>query len=236
MSQEGDLACSTTNSATALPASINVSSSVVVSPLSRLAELRPPPRPNPDRRRARPYEPGACAHPSSSHAHLRLQDSSTPCSTCASCACGQVAPDPRASASRCPTPWPDPVRKLLVTGAVIAPHDRAHRRVRFQSCGNRWPRACPRSARAAPATSNTQANTAACVSRSISRRVREIVEWSGVASSSAMPTKRRSASESAKRPGDAALGSDAFEIPYQQRAKVNARRPAKDVQTAAHRT
>jgi hypothetical protein len=37
------------------------------------------------------------------------------------------------------------------------------------------------------------------VSRSINRRVREIVEWSGVYSSSAMPTKRRSASESAKR-------------------------------------
>jgi hypothetical protein len=37
------------------------------------------------------------------------------------------------------------------------------------------------------------------VSRSISRRVREIVEWSGVYSSNAMPAKRRSASESANR-------------------------------------
>jgi len=37
------------------------------------------------------------------------------------------------------------------------------------------------------------------ISRSISRRVREIVEWSGVSSSSAIPTKRRSANESAKR-------------------------------------
>jgi hypothetical protein len=48
-------------------------------------------------------------------------------------------------------------------------------------------------------TSNTHANTAVCVSRSISRRVREIVEWSGVSSSNAMPTKRRRASESANR-------------------------------------
>ena len=48
-------------------------------------------------------------------------------------------------------------------------------------------------------TPSTQANTSRCVSRSISRRVREIVEWSGVYSSSAMPAKRRSVRESASR-------------------------------------
>ena len=45
----------------------------------------------------------------------------------------------------------------------------------------------------------TQVNTARCVSTSISRRVREIVEWSGTSSSTAMPKKRRIASESAAR-------------------------------------
>src|SRR5216684_5095636 len=39
-----------------------------------------------------------------------------------------------------------------------------------------------------------------------------------------MPTKRRSASESASRPGNAALRPDALEIPDQQRPKVNPRR------------
>ena len=63
------------------------------------------------------------------------------------------------------------------------------------SMATRLPTMSPRRA----STSNTHPNTAACVSRSISRRVREIVEWSGVPSSSAMPTKRRSANESAKR-------------------------------------
>src|SRR5216684_5171904 len=39
-----------------------------------------------------------------------------------------------------------------------------------------------------------------------------------------MPTKRRSASESASRPSNPALRSDALEIPDQQRPKVNPRR------------
>jgi len=155
-------------------------------------------------------------------AHLRLQDSSTPCSTCASCACGQVAPDPRASASRCPTPWPDG-QKLLVTGAGNRRrHDRAHRAFASKvvaSMATRLPTISPRRA----STSNTQANTA---------RASPDRSAAGCAKSSSGPAwprpaqchKRRSASRIRQAPGDAALGSNAFEIPYQQRAKVNARR------------
>jgi hypothetical protein len=74
------------------------------------------------------------------------------------------------------------------------------------SMATRLPTISPRRA----STSSAQPKTAACVSRSIRRRVREIVEWSGVCSSSAMPTKRRSASESAMRqaiPRSAAMPS-----------------------------
>jgi len=45
----------------------------------------------------------------------------------------------------------------------------------------------------------TQVKTARCVSRSINRRVREIVEWSGGASSRPTPRKSRNANESAAR-------------------------------------
>ena len=50
-----------------------------------------------------------------------------------------------------------------------------------------------------PSRARTQVNTARCVSRSISRRVREIVEWSGGASGSVRPRKSRSVNESAAR-------------------------------------
>ena len=46
---------------------------------------------------------------------------------------------------------------------------------------------------------STQVKTARCVSRSISRRVREMVEWSGGACSKPTPRKSRNANESAAR-------------------------------------
>jgi hypothetical protein len=45
----------------------------------------------------------------------------------------------------------------------------------------------------------THVKTVRCVSTSINRRVREIVEWSGDAASSPRPRKLRTASESAAR-------------------------------------
>src|SRR2546425_3332583 len=45
---------------------------------------------------------------------------------------------------------------------------------------------------------NTQKNTLRCVSKSISRRVREMVEWSGVRSSHPIPKNCRRPSESAR--------------------------------------
>ena len=59
---------------------------------------------------------------------------------------------------------------------------------------------CPFSSPRSANNASTQANTARCVSMSIKRRVREIVEWSGVCSSSPSSRNRRSASESATRP------------------------------------
>jgi hypothetical protein len=155
--------------------------------------------PCPDPPRARPCAPGACARLSSSQsAHLRPSDSSILRSTCASCASGPAAPTAPASASPSRGLRQSP-RKLLVALPRVAPHNRTHRRVRLQRRrieAIRWPFSSPRSA----STPSTQPNTSRCVSRAINRRVREIVEWSGVYSSSAIPTKRRSASESAKRP------------------------------------
>jgi hypothetical protein len=46
---------------------------------------------------------------------------------------------------------------------------------------------------------STQVKTARCVSRSINRRVREIVEWSAGGASKATPRKSRNANESAAR-------------------------------------
>jgi len=44
-----------------------------------------------------------------------------------------------------------------------------------------------------------QVKTASCVSRSIKRRVREMVEWSGGASGNTKPRNSRNANESAAR-------------------------------------
>src|SRR2546430_7642434 len=74
---------------------------------------------------------------------------------------------------------------------------------------------------------NTQVKTARCVSRSIKRRVREMVEWSGGASSRPTPRKSRKAKESAATPRDAALRIDPFEIANQQQPEVHAWRQAR---------
>src|SRR5205085_6658678 len=52
---------------------------------------------------------------------------------------------------------------------------------------------------AVPTHCSAQVNTARCVCRSINRRVREIVEWSGGASSNPTRGKSRNANESAAR-------------------------------------
>ena len=52
---------------------------------------------------------------------------------------------------------------------------------------------------AVPRHCRIQVNTARCVSSAISRRVREIVEWSGGAWSRPTPRKSRNANESAAR-------------------------------------
>ncbi len=58
---------------------------------------------------------------------------------------------------------------------------------------------CPFSSPRSASIPSTQEKTSRCVSRSIKRRVRDIVEWSGVRSSSPIRRNRRSASESATR-------------------------------------
>src|SRR4051812_40510768 len=77
-----------------------------------------------------------------------------------------------------------------------------------------------------PASANccrTQVKTARWVSRSISRRVREIVEWSGVGSCRSRSKKLRTLSESAARHA-IARSSRGLEIPEQQQPKVSPRR------------
>ena len=61
------------------------------------------------------------------------------------------------------------------------------------------PIVCPVTRSVVASTCRIQVKTARCVSRSIRRRVREIVECSGGASSRSSPRKPRSASESAVR-------------------------------------
>jgi len=201
-------------------------------PCRRLAELRPPPRPNPDRRRARPYEPARAPILIFATRASSSQDSSTPCSTCASCACGQVAPDPRASASRCPT-LGQTGQKLLVTGAGIAPHRSSASPRSLPKLWHRWPRA----AHDQPAPRQHlqhQANTAACVSRSISR---------GCAKSSSGPAwpRQRNAHKAPQRQRIRQAPGDARSAPMPSKYPINKERSkcpasAKDVQTAAHRT
>ena len=75
---------------------------------------------------------------------------------------------------------------------------------------------------AVASTCRIQVKTARCVSRSIRRRVREIVECSGGISSRPSPRKPRSASESAVRHANAALGIDPFEVADQEQPEVRA--------------
>jgi len=132
-------------------------------------------------------------------------------------------------------------RRLGQTGQKLLVNWRLYRAARSSASPrslpklwHRWPRACPRSAPRRASNLQHQANTAACVSRSISRRVREIVEWS------AWPRQRKcpKAPPAPANPPAARrcrARSNAFEIPYQQRAKVNAG-VSEGRPTAAHRT
>src|SRR5205807_8462973 len=88
--------------------------------------------------------------------------------------------------------------KLLVVLAAVLPHNAAQRRVRFKR------RRVNADRLALHQTGRTQAlqhpgKDGVVVSRSIKRRVRAMVEWSGGASSRATPRKSRKAKESAAR-------------------------------------
>ena len=61
------------------------------------------------------------------------------------------------------------------------------------------PTVFPRTSPASTSRSNTHAKTATCVSTSISRRVRDNVEWSGAASVTSRSRNDRRLSESATR-------------------------------------
>jgi hypothetical protein len=63
-----------------------------------------------------------------------------------------------------------------------------------------------------------------CVSRSIRRRVREIVEWSGRRFGQHQAEKLAERKRVSRPPRDRTLGIQAFEIPDQQQAEVAARR------------
>ena len=115
----------------------------------------------------------------------RPLDSSTLGSTCASCASDLAAPNPPASASRFPDALANPRKNSSYVSPRVPAHDRAHRRI--LSSKRRRVEAHPPALSAVPRSANnasTQANTARCVLMLIKRRVREIVEWSGVCSSS----------------------------------------------------
>ena len=85
------------------------------------------------------------------------------------------------------------------------------------------PIVCPLTRSVVASTCRIQVKTARCVSRSIRRRVREIVECSGGASSRSSPRKPRSASESRGAPGNPALRIDPLEVPNQQQPEVGPR-------------
>ena len=89
-------------------------------------------------------------------------------------------------------------QKLLIGLARIASRDAPQGGVRLQGRAS-MPIVLPLSDRRAPALAVSQVKTALCVSTSIRRRVREIVECAGVTSSRPSPRKPRSASESAVR-------------------------------------
>jgi hypothetical protein len=90
--------------------------SMGLSPIGMVAILAAPDPP-----RARPCAPDACARPSSlQSAHPRPPGSSTPYSTCASRACDPTAPSLPASASRSPTPLPNPAETPLLASAELS--------------------------------------------------------------------------------------------------------------------
>ena len=106
----------------------------------------------------------------------------------------------RARSSRVGVATTRRLRQAGQIGLVVEsrPHDAPHRGVRLQRGRVDPDRRALDHARRDEACC-TQVNTVRCVSTSIRRRVREMVEWSGTASSTAMPKKRRIASESAAR-------------------------------------
>ena len=97
---------------------------------------------------------------------------------------------PDASASR--------VQKCVVALARVPPHDAPHRRIGFQRRGIDADRA-PHHQRSVGQSLQHPRNTAWWVSRSIRRRVRDSVEWSGGASWRAKSRNVRMLSESAAR-------------------------------------
>ena len=84
------------------------------------------------------------------------------------------------------------------------------------------PTVLPRTSPASASRSNTHVKTDTCVSTSISRRVRDNVEWSGAASSRPGP---ETTADSANRPPAtrSPLGRQPFEIADDQQTEIPAR-------------
>src|SRR5215831_13651645 len=77
---------------------------------------------------------------------------------------------------------------------------------------------------------STHPNTSWCVASSISRRVREIVTWSGVGSSRPICRNCRKHNESANSPGDASFAVDPLEEADQHQTEVHARHERRTAQ------
>ena len=116
---------------------------------------------------------------------------------------------------------------LLVRLARVAPHDAPHRRVRLQRRPVHQQRLALHQAALAPDAPSTQVNTSRCVSTSISRRVREIVEWSGPRSLDAQAQEAPHRQRVGSPPGDPALRVEPFEVPEQQQPEVPPRQQAR---------
>ena len=115
-------------------------------------------------------------------------------------------------------------QKLLIALTGVTPNDAPQRRVRFE----RRPVDADRLALDQAGLlrhCSTQVKTARCVSSAISRRVREIVEWSGGASSRQTPRKRNAKEFAARQamPRSESMPS----IADQQEPKIDARRHAR---------
>ena len=109
-------------------------------------------------------------------------------------------------------------QKFLIALAAVASHDTAQRRIGFKrGCvnANRLPVYQPRFG----GCLRIQVKTSRCVSRSINRRVREIVEWSGGASTNSISRNRRSAKESAARQAIARSESSPSKYPINNSRK-----------------